>query len=343
MCVGMNPTTFKLEWRRFGAAGDHCFNCVARKTDNNHSLLACQCSANGASLEHNNANLITSTLDLDAGLVYSQQQFFCNAPTRRSTLKPRKVQPRKVQPRKDAVDHEITANCVDIRMSQNLATTFALEANCHNPGDTKMFPVKLDLNACITVGTDSKLVWGGGHGEDLCAGCVAGKAPGTNKSYITCRCALNGDVNSASGVTSTLELDPGIKVDDGHLWCDPQFHHRDAIPEPALVPKDNVRFTEICGDITLAEGEELRAMCGSTASLSVLDLNKCIGFNHHTQKLEWASHGKIDASCKFCELDLSGAVFACQCDGLGLEHTVALGMDEGIIYKNGALFCPGRH
>jgi hypothetical protein len=90
-------------------------------------------------------------------------------------------------------------------MSENIATPFAIEANCHNPGGTNIFPVKLDLNACITVDKDSKLVWGSGHAGDLCTGCIAGKAD-INKSYITCRCALNGDTRSASGVTSTLEL-----------------------------------------------------------------------------------------------------------------------------------------
>lgn len=83
--------------------------------------------------------------------------------------------------------------------------------------------------------------------------------------------------------------DAGIKVDDGRLWCDPVFRRdNNIIPSvPALAPRSTEIFTNICSDVTLADGEELRANCGSTASLAVLDLNKCIGFNRHTKKMEW--------------------------------------------------------
>lgn len=88
-----------------------------------------------------------------------------------------------------------------------------------------------------------------------------------------------------------VNVDAGIKVDDGQLWCDPVFRRDNNIiaSTPALVPKSTEIFTNVCSDVTLADGEELRANCGSTASLSVLDLNKCIGFNFRTKQMEWVS------------------------------------------------------
>lgn len=235
-CIGMNPDTSKLEWKRLyvtatlrprhgkltnnhlcsGSAGDYCVGCVAKKTDDNHSSLTCRCAGSAAGFDPNSPGAVTSSLDLgksspspstsrpqrltqpqttDAGLAYSKQQFWCIFPNRRSISQPRKVK----------ADASISANCGDIRMSENIATNFAIEANCHNPGGPSVFAAKLDLNACITVDKDAKLVWGSGHAGDLCTGCIAGKAD-INKSYITCRCALNGHTQSASGVTSTLEL-----------------------------------------------------------------------------------------------------------------------------------------
>jgi len=132
-------------------------------------------------------------------------------------------------------------------MSENIATLFAIEANCHNPGGTSIFPAKLDLNACITVDKDSKLVWGSGHAGDLCTGCIAGKAD-INKSYITCRCALNGDTQSASGVTSTLELGK---------QCQP------ATPIPPLLADADVN----CNQQTLAS-RSTTADFGATSSFA---------------------------------------------------------------------------